>query len=253
MLRYEAKGVLRRAVAAQAGNAHELAWLSVAERAACVQLTDASRREDWLLGRWLLKQMVAKRLRDERADRLTDPESLFAYGHIEILPRRIGGLSARPSVVVKGQPLPWCVSLSHIEGGILAAVMTRDTAQIGVDLVTMRPLRGGFLRLWFTSREQHWLRSQANPECPALVWGAKEATYKACNQGGRFLPRQIEIEFVSPQRWRGHYLGESTATAEIEWMRVSPTAWAVVATADVSLGERRRRNTDLSLLQDACR
>ena len=51
-----------------------------------------------------------------------------------------------------------------------------------------------FLATWFTPSEQAWA-NEAGADVACLVWAAKEAVYKAVNDGEKFAPRKIEIPF----------------------------------------------------------
>ena len=51
----------------------------------------------------------------------------------------------------------------------------------------------GFVGLWFTPLEQCWFHETQSPGIASFIWAAKEALYKACNQGESFAPRDVEV------------------------------------------------------------
>ncbi|HUG93103.1 MAG TPA: 4'-phosphopantetheinyl transferase superfamily protein [Planctomycetaceae bacterium] len=111
---------------------------------------------------------------------------------IEICSRDRAGRHVRPWVNVAGRRLPWCLSISHTTAGVLAALSLNPRVRVGVDLAPVQDRSPGFLRVWFTEREQERLRSRGPREI-ACYWAAKEAAYKAVNDGQSFAPRQVEI------------------------------------------------------------
>lgn len=221
VVRYATKGVLRREVAAWQSADHAT-WLSSREQAILATLRDPARREDWLLGRWLAKQVVAL-AGDVRSTSDTWLSS------IEVLPQQVAGLPSRPQVCVAGNPLFRSISISHDASGVLVACSRSSTFVPGVDLVVEGPANPGFLRLWFNDSER--TRLAAVHSGPRIAWGVKEATYKALQQGERFTPRAFTVNPQSESVWNCHYQRWGR-TLDVHLHRVAPHQWALLAMAD---------------------
>jgi phosphopantetheinyl transferase len=167
--------------------------LSRRERNELAAWRDADRRRAWLRGRLLAKQMIAERLGDG-----SRPAA------IEILSRDPAGRVNRPRVWRDGCEQSWPLSISHTEHGALAAFSTADGVALGVDLVSPARLSAGFVRLWFTTREQDWVQHSDDPGTGCFLWAAKEALYKACNAGEGFRPTAVELFCSGQCRYRDH-------------------------------------------------
>lgn len=212
---YVAQGVLRRELAEQ-GDAFSDAptWLSEREQRAWQACRDLSRREEWLLGRWLAKRCLA------HADE--------ALCDVEILPQTVAGLASRPAVYRAGVRQACALSLSHGANGV-ALAYCETACRLGIDLVAHVAPSQGFVRLWFNEQEQAWLQASEDATLAALAWGAKEAAYKALQQGERFAPRQFTIEPITTQLWRCHYHHECPTTIHVHLRPMSPRATLVLA------------------------
>jgi phosphopantetheinyl transferase len=145
-------------------------------------LRDVHRREAWLFGRYVAKQLVQQAL---------DCDTLN-LASIAITTRNEAGESVRPTIIVNDEVLPWSLSISHGERLIAAFLETDSETTVGIDVVQRQPLTAGFQTTWFTDGEQQWVNA-ADADAACIVWGAKEAVYKAFNDGERFAPRKIEI------------------------------------------------------------
>lgn len=176
--------------------------MSNAERREMDRYRNPVRREDWLLGRFLCRQLIRSRATGVSPD-----------ARIEILSRDDRGRSVRPMIAIDGKRKSWCLSLSHTERGVLAAISTRPGERVGVDLAPIEASTPGFLKTWFTPNEQEWLRS-ADAATIAAAWASKEAAYKACNDGEQFTPRRIEIRPAKPPQtgYRCRYDGVDLGT-----------------------------------------
>jgi phosphopantetheinyl transferase len=157
-------------------------WLSERERTEFAAWREPRRRNAWLLARMLGKQLIAENLFE-----MHDPTS------IEILSRNSEGQSVRPRAWCGGVEQPWSLSISHTERGVLAAVCAAERSSVGVDMTDCDNVSDGFIRLWFTPAEQSWLRETDCRTTACFIWAAKEALYKACNDGEGFAPRDIEV------------------------------------------------------------
>jgi len=174
-------------------------WLSLAERAELDCLGHDVRRRQWLAGRWLAKQLIRRAIGG------------VSLPDIQLLARDERGRGVRPRIRVPGRKLPWSVSISHSEHGVLVALAASESLSVGVDLADLRPDRAarfgaGFRRLWFTPCEQRWLDVDP-PRRIATLWALKEAVYKACNAGESFFPQQIEIVPLESDGFRCRYRG----------------------------------------------
>ena len=92
-------------------DAREQAWLGAREQAEFAAWHEPRRRRAWLVGRILGKQLVA-------ANRKND----LAPAEIEILSLNRDGRGSRPRVFCGGAELPWSLSVSHTDRGVLAAL-----------------------------------------------------------------------------------------------------------------------------------
>lgn len=231
-VRYAAKGTLRCAINAMGSvDRFENSWLSDRERKVHAGLRDASRRDDWLLGRWMLKQLVFDtQFPTLRAD-VAISEHLNRLRRIEVLPQTIDGLASRPLLIINGTAVAEHVSLSHTAGGVLVALAKRSGVLIGVDLVDSSRTNDGFLRLWFTDHEREFLRTR--PELTMQFWGAKEAAYKALQQGDRFTPTLFEVAAFEGQTCRCHFLTKRTV-ATINVCQVATGKWALIAHGELN-------------------
>jgi len=161
-------------------------WLGPRELRHYARFKDQRRREGWLLGRVLAKQLLL-----ENADTpVGEPRE------IEIISRDSQGRAVRPEVTVGGRRQPWSLSISHTDTAVLAAVCFGPAIGLGVDLVRLQPLGRGFVQAWFDRREQALLGEGGLLEACTL-WAAKEAVYKAAGSGDSFAPRQIRLR-LSP-------------------------------------------------------
>ncbi|HEY7676618.1 MAG TPA: 4'-phosphopantetheinyl transferase superfamily protein, partial [Candidatus Methylomirabilis sp.] len=185
-VRLEARSALRLAWPGSSGEA----WLSDGEREVYATLRDARRREAWLFGRLLGKDLILSGMAAAPGAR-----GPGGPGRLEILSRDGLGRAIRPRVLVEGRLRRWALSLAHSDRFVLAVFSQEPGAAVGVDVTPVRPPRAGFLDLWFTPWEHAWIRAQGGrgPRCAAALWAVKEAFYKAVNAGERFAPNRIEV------------------------------------------------------------
>ncbi len=157
-------------------------WLSPRERAELAAWREPGRRSAWLMARMLGKQLIGENLADA-----VDPAT------VEILSRDAAGRSVRPRIWRGGGEQPWSLSITHTARGALAALCVTRGVRLGIDITDCDNLSDGFTRLWFTPAEQRWLRATDCPSIACFIWAAKEAVYKACNEGEGFAPRDVEV------------------------------------------------------------
>ncbi len=170
-------------------------WLSPREANELAQWRDENRRRSWLLSRIVGKRLVA--------------EAAGAYPRdIEILSRDVQGRVNRPLLWNAGARLPWSLSISHTERGVLVALAATEHASIGVDLALDDSFSPRIADLWFTPAEQSWYREANSRNIGATIWAAKEALYKIISNGESFAPRAFEILANGQCRHRGVLLAD---------------------------------------------
>lgn len=178
-------------------------WLSPEELAGFDKPAAKHRPRDWLMGRIAAKHLILRLLAEENGDacalrhgRLVQPRQ------ITIRSRGRAGQGVAPEIIVDHGRLAWTVSIAHTLRGALAAVVTGGS-RVGVDLIDRAEVRAAGLRYWFTPRERCWVagcRQRAT-----VLWGVKEAVYKACNHGESFAPRQVEVFDAGGGQFAGRY------------------------------------------------
>ncbi|HEY2893992.1 MAG TPA: hypothetical protein VGJ16_07260, partial [Pirellulales bacterium] len=90
-------------------------WLTAEERAELGWWRDRTRRRASLAGRMLAKELVA-----------CHAGATFRREEVEILSRDETSRGKRPRVRCHGVEQPWSVSISHSDGGVLAALCVTD-------------------------------------------------------------------------------------------------------------------------------
>ncbi len=180
-------------------------WLTLAERDELARWHDTRRRQSWLRGRMLAKQLIAAVGGAKPANR--EPgTTVLENSDIEILSRDAAGRVNRPLVACQGRPRECSLSISHTTRGVLVAYSLQRAVCLGVDAALCGEVPPSVIRSWFTTAEQEWLaRSQSAP-IGCFVWAAKEALYKACNRGEGFDPRAVEILPHARATYRGQPL-----------------------------------------------
>jgi phosphopantetheinyl transferase len=200
-------------------------WLTVAERRELDSLRDENRREAWLCGRWLGKQLI----REACVLPATNLSS------IEIYSRDADGRGMRPTVHVDGAAVSVGLSISHSTHAVLVVATTRPGVAVGVDLATPDTVKPGFLRMWFTAAEQERLKV-ADAQQVMTYWAIKEAVYKACNGGEGFTPRKLEIFDSVNGRFWCYYQGVDLRSLSDIQIREIDGHIAVVVTVSNSAG-----------------
>ncbi len=171
-----------------------LDWLCAEERELWESFRNVERRRTWLAGRVAMKEC----LRDVLADQGPNP---FDPASIHIASRDARGRPSRPVASSHGVPLPVTLSLTHSDETVVVGLALLAGDAIGVDLTAAAPLGTGFQQTWFTAAERAWVSESADPLRAARLWSAKEAVYKAANQGEPFVPNQVEILAGDHAQW----------------------------------------------------
>jgi len=105
--------------------------------------------------------------------------------------------SGRPVALVAGRPGGVSVSTSHTSG-LIGAAACRE-GNVGIDIVDSFPQTAAGrdsdvgLEYWFTPGERHLLAEDRSVS-RGMVWGAKEAAYKAAALDAAFRPLEVSIE-----------------------------------------------------------
>lgn len=160
----------------QRGRPRSLSFLAPGEAARAEAMRIPKRREDFLLGRWAAKRLIAPVVGCEARD-------------VEVR----AAPSGRPVAFVRDVPQPFCLSISHRDGLALAAM---DDAPVGADLERVEPRSEAFVRDWFTPRE---IEDAAGDLFVNLIWSAKESALKALGVGLHADTRSVEIELLPAQ------------------------------------------------------
>jgi len=163
----------------QADRPQRLGWLSPYERERALAMTIPWRREDFLLGRWAAKRLLAAVLGCEIGPAL----------EVRAAP------SGRPEAFLDGHPLRLSLSLSHREGLALAAVDDAGNP-VGADLEAVEPRSDAFVRDYFTVKEIAAVASGRRDLLANLIWSAKESALKALGAGLTLDTRSVEIELA---------------------------------------------------------
>ena len=157
-------------------------WLAPPESRVLQSLQVPKRRDDWLLGRWTVKNALRRfpGLRDH---------ALEAW-------QVTAEASGQPVVMLEGQRQDIRVSLSH-SGDVALCVLSTGPAAIGCDLERIVDRTPTFEETYFTRKEQGSLEGMTEGRRRAfstLLWSAKESVLKALGVGLRADTKRIEIE-----------------------------------------------------------
>ncbi len=184
--------LIRQAADVPAG---EDAWLAPAERAELARFRIDKRRNEWRLGRWTAKHLLASELQLDRAT--------MTLARIEVHAAADGA----PEPFLDASPLDLSLSLSHSAGTAVAALADAGTA-LGCDIELIRALRRGTVERHFTAAERSMLENVEPHDWAVrgtLIWTAKESALKALREGLRIDTRAVEVttSFDGPAgRWR---------------------------------------------------
>jgi 4'-phosphopantetheinyl transferase EntD len=217
-------------------------WLTSAERDELAHWRDPARRDEWLAGRWLLKEMIRRELRARSRIRQGSgawsidvrllATSAATDSEIEVLSRDPLGRGRPPCVLAAGRALPLHVTLAHTGHVVWAALSTRFDCRIGIDVVPCGAFHDRATGLWFTEAEQIWLQQARDPFLPARLWAVKEAVYKATNRGESFVPARVEIGRNDSGRLS--WLRDGVSSGSDDTLLVRRSAASIIALAIVS-------------------
>ncbi|HET9754106.1 MAG TPA: 4'-phosphopantetheinyl transferase superfamily protein [Myxococcales bacterium] len=166
----------------ESGFPASLSFLSGGERARAASLRVARRRDEFLLGRWAAKRLIASVLDCAPGSSL----------EVRAAP------SGQPLAFLDGAALRLSISISHREGLALAA-LDEDGAPLGADLERIEPRSAAFVRDYFTAPEMEAVARGDAELLANLIWSAKESALKALGTGLRSDTRSIEVELGPPR------------------------------------------------------
>ncbi|MGD8278780.1 MAG: 4'-phosphopantetheinyl transferase superfamily protein [Gemmatimonadota bacterium] len=159
------------------------AWLAPAERAELARFRIDKRRNEWRLGRWTAKHLLATELRLD-----SDPTTL---ARIEVQAANDGA----PEPWLDAKPLDIPLSISHSAGTATAATADAGTA-LGCDIELIRALRRGTVERHFTVAERSLLEDIEPHDWAVrgtMIWTAKESALKALREGLRIDTCAVEV------------------------------------------------------------
>ena len=196
--------------------------LTVAEQFELMQVKSPVRRRAYCSARSAAKSLL---------NSLTGSE----LSQLEILSRDEQGKPTRPRVCVAGGRSDWQLSFSHKGEHVLIVATSQPDIRLGCDLEFEAALSPGFRQLWLTSDERAWLETHKDFTA-TQIWASKEATFKATNDGHKFLPRRFHVHPAVSAPWRCEAT-DSGVTAECRpYSDLSDTVVAVIAIASFSKG-----------------
>ncbi len=143
------------------------------------------RRNEWLHGRRIAKQLLFKRFPQIAS---SDPSQISV----------LNTSSGAPYFAdANGMALPLALSFSHRAGWAACAVADQPGLSIGIDLECIEPRADSFMETFFTVEEIAFARSVNGKQRNlwiTLVWSLKEAVLKALGQGLRLDTRTVQVQ-----------------------------------------------------------
>lgn len=187
-------------------------FLSEAEQAIFDRFRFELRRNSYLAGRWVAKDLIKKALSLDNA-----------FCEISILNESSG----KPYAIIGDIPLDGELSISH--GGCWAvAALSVDGLRVGVDVEVVTPRPKSFVGDYFTSDEIEILecRLENYDRAVTLIWSAKEAMLKALGLGLRLDTRRVWVDSYNnpkegnPEGWNRLTLGTIDDTWSGYWRQI---------------------------------
>jgi phosphopantetheine--protein transferase-like protein len=178
-------------------------WLSACEMETYAEMHNARRREEWLFGRVLAKQLILNEVIGQSSER-----RIILPSEIQIFSRDGFGRNTRPLIILNGQLQSWSLSIAHSDQSVLVALAQRPGVSIGVDVTPVQKQSESFINTWLTPYERRWIRKRDNEHLASILWSIKEAFYKATNRYEQFVPRRIEVYTTAPDYYCLRFDGE---------------------------------------------
>jgi len=162
----------------------DLDWLSLPEQNRYQQFRFPKRQNDWLLGRWVAKNLLSNLL-------------IYSYTlpfHELSIHNEESGV---PFVMWNDQRLEGSLSISHRGENAVAAFCFDPDISIGIDLEEIEAKSRGFVEDYFTESEAETVLALSIEEqalAASLLWSGREAIVKALQIGLRIDTRQIALK-----------------------------------------------------------
>ena len=227
-------------------------WLSQAESAHLARLVIPKRRQDWLLGRWTAKHLVAAYLGEQggtprlKAITIANDPSGAPFAYLE-----------------PNQPdsrIPISLTISHSGGISFCALVaqSRDSRglsrlpSVGGDVEQIEPRSQSFVRDFFTAEEQAALTA-LSPELhdrrATAIWSAKEAALKSLHLGLSVDTRLVSVSYEEDAPLRHEPPRDLPGSFELPGRSLNPTrlsTFCVSGAESEALWARRRQPYDSS-------
>ncbi|PKO08646.1 MAG: hypothetical protein CVU40_14410 [Chloroflexi bacterium HGW-Chloroflexi-2] len=173
----------------------DLDWLSPQESNRYRQFRFPKRQQEWLLGRWVAKNLLN--------NLLTDSDTL-PFHELSIHNEDSGA----PFVMWNNQRMEGSLSISHRAEKAISAFCFDPEISIGIDLEEIEAKSRGFVEDYFTEPEARMVLALPIGEqalTASLLWSGREAIVKALQIGLRIDTRQIALKpppLSSPEEWK---------------------------------------------------
>ena len=173
----------------------DLDWLSLPEQNRYQQFRFPKRQQEWLLGRWVAKNLLSN---------LLIYSDTLPFRELSILNEESGA----PFVIWKDQRLGGSLSISHRSDCAIAAFCFDPELSIGIDLEEIEAKSRGFVEDYFTESEARMVLAlpiEKQALAASLLWSGREAIVKALQIGLRIDTRQIALKpppLSSHEEWK---------------------------------------------------
>ncbi len=163
--------------------AEQVQFLSIGERSELARISHLISQQIFVAGRLAAKQLLA---------------SVFPSkvpSDINIRTRNSMRQGINPLVEVDGELWDGSLSISHTSQWAAAAIIGNSGQRVGIDVACVELRPASFARAWFSAVE-HDVLQLGDSTNVAMSWAAKEAAYKALNQGEHFCPQDMLVRQV---------------------------------------------------------
>ncbi len=220
-------------------------YLTRNEQVALGRIKDGNYRRFWRLGRLLLKGMYHSVQRETPETVVRADENFL---NCEIASRNGFGQGIRPELTVRGVPANVTLSLSHAETMICAGIGLSRGNRLGVDVTPIGKITPAVIRQFFTREERRLLEGKSDREgLPECLWSAKEAAYKALNEGEPFMPNRFRLKDYKNERLLYSYQDQSGIRETVVFIgEIHGTAYAI------ALPNGSRERSERSERSDRC-
>ena len=173
----------------------DLDWLSPQESNRYRQFRFPKRQQEWLLGRWVAKNLLN--------NLLTDSDTL-PFHELSIHNEDSGA----PFVMWNNQRMEGSLSISHRAEKAISAFCFDPEISIGIDLEEIEAKSRGFVEDYFTEPEARMVLAlpiEKQALAASLLWSGREAIVKALQIGLRIDTRQIALKpppLSSHEEWK---------------------------------------------------